>query len=298
MTTAAPPNPELALRYCREVTRRRARNFYYGLKLLPEPQRSALYAVYAWMRRADDLVDETGIDPQEAHRRIEDLRRSTVEALAGRARSDDYVLVGLKEVQSRFDVPIEHFHEMLDGQLDDLTGRTYQTFDELREYCRRVASSVGIICISIWGYDDDRAPELAVDRGIALQLTNILRDFAEDHDAGRVYLPAEDFHRHELETSALRRWRDPQRCGVFLRKQIDRAESFYVRSAPLDELINPTCRPTLWAMTTIYHRLLGKISRRPARLMSGRRVSLSPLEKCVIVLQARRRGRVVRKMKE
>ena len=294
MTVAAASNPDLALRYCRDITRRQARNFYYGLKLLPEPKRAALYAVYAWMRRADDLADKTGIDPEQARQRIEDLRTATAQILTGQSRPDDPVLIGLKDVHSRFDLRIEPFHDVLDGQLDDLAGRTYETFDDLREYCRRVASSVGLICISIWGYDDDRAPGLAVDRGIALQLTNILRDFVEDLDAGRVYLPAEDFHRHGLDPSSLRRWRDPKRCEAFLREQLDRAESYYVRSAPLDEMINPTCRPTLWAMTTIYHRLLEKMKRDPARLMAGRRIGLSVLAKCAIVMQARRRGRAMR----
>jgi phytoene synthase len=295
VTVAAASNPDRALSYCRDITRRQARNFYHGLKLLPEPQRSALCAIYAWMRRADDLADKTGIDREQARRCIEELRGATMEALAGQIRPEDPVLTGLKDVQSRFALPLEPFHDVLDGQLDDLAGRTYETFDDLREYCRRVASSVGLICISIWGYDDDRAPELAAERGIALQLTNVMRDFAEDYDAGRVYLPAEDFRRHNLDPAALRQWRSSRRCEAFLREQLDRAETYYVRSSPLDEMINPTCRPTLWAMTTIYHRLLEKMKQNPARLAAQRRIGLGALAKCVIVMQARRRGRAMRK---
>jgi len=282
---------EAAFRHCRTITRQRARNFYYGLKLQPEPQRSALYAVYAWMRHADDLADEAR-DPDTARSRIVAFRQATADALTGRSATDDPVMIGLQATAARFALDPEHFHAMLDGQLDDLEVSRYETFDELRTYAYRVASTVGLICISIWGYDEERAPALAIERGLAFQLTNILRDFVEDLDQGRVYLPAEDFQRAGITPATLRDWSDDARCRAFLIAQIDRAEAAYQASAPLEGMITPDCRPTLWAMTRIYHGLLAKMRNDPARIVAGPRLRLSSLEKGAIAVRAlaRRRG--------
>ena len=302
MTAIEAISTAAALLYCREVTRRRARNFYYGLKLLPEPQRSALYAIYAWMRRADDLVDAAGEGGKTAETKLVDFGRKTVDAVGGAAAGTtsartamrDPVLVGLHEVARRFPLDVELFRAMLEGQLDDLAGRSYRTFADLREYCERVASSVGLVCISIWGYEGEEAPTLAVERGIAFQLTNILRDVNQDLDSGRVYLPREDFERHGITPETLRAWADPVRCRSFLLEQIDRAEDFYRRSEPLDDMITPACRPTLWTMTRIYHGLLRQMRADPARIIRGRRVRLGALNKGTIVIRARLRARSAR----
>jgi phytoene synthase len=281
---------EEAFRYCRDITRHRARNFYYGLKLTPEPHRSALYSIYAWMRRADDLVDSADADADDRRQAIEAFRAETDGALDGDAAGDDPLWVALSDTATRYDVPRDAFHGVLDGQIEDLSGRSYETFGEVRGYCQRVASSVGLICISIWGYRDPAARELAVDRGIAFQLTNILRDYKEDYDAGRVYLPQEDFRRHSLSPDVLRRWGEPARCRSFVLDQVERAASFYRRSAALEGMITSACRPTLWAMTTIYKGLLRKIEQAPRRIVSDHRLRLSSLRKGVIALRARRRA--------
>jgi len=290
MTPLVTYTPAQALRYCRAVTRRRARNFYYGLKLLPEPQRSHLFAVYAWMRVADDITDDGG-DRDVARDRIETFRSATNRALAGSAPEHDPVLVGLRTVAAEVDLEAEPFDAMLDGQLDDLHGRVYETFEDLREYCYRVASTVGLICVRIWGYDDERAPVLAIDRGVALQLTNVLRDYVEDFEAGRVYLPTEDFRRHDLTPAALRDVSEPARCVAFLTEQIDRCESYYERSAGLESMITPACRPTCWAMCTIYHRLLERMREHPTQVLRGPRVRLSPIVKSSVALRARWQAR-------
>jgi phytoene synthase len=280
------------MRYCRDLTRRRAKNFYYGLKLLPEPQRSALYAIYAWMRRADDLADGSHrTEIEVARARIEEFRRATTAVFDGAEIDDDPVLVSLGQVAGEYPIRLEHFQAMLDGQLDDLIHRRYETFDHLREYCYRVASTVGLICITIWGYDDERAATLAVDRGIAFQLTNVLRDFIEDDDRGRVYLPAEDFQRHGLDPAVLRAWSDEARCRGFIIEQVERAESYYRRSDPLDELIDGACLPTLWAMTAIYRGLLEKMKRDPKQIVTGPRIRLTAAHKGLIALRARWRAR-------
>ena len=276
-----------ALRTCEAVTRRRARNFYHGLKLTPEPQRSALFAIYAWMRRADDLVDGVCGDAGGLRRRIDAFRAATDASLASRETGDDYLWIALRATASRFELCPSYFHAMLEGQIDDVAGRRYDTFEEVREYCYRVASTVGLICINVWGYRDRAAPELAVDRGIAFQLTNILRDYKQDYDAGRIYLPGEDFRRHGLDPEGLRRWSDPKRCNRFVRQQVARAAAYYERTEPLDDMITPTCRPALWAMTTIYRGLLERIERAPHRIVGRRRLRLNGLHKGAIALRAR-----------
>jgi phytoene synthase len=284
MSVSSRDGVEEAFRHCREVTRRRARNFYYGLKLAPEPQRSALYAVYAWMRRADDLVD--GVTADGALQRMERFRAETDDALRGRPGADP-LWRALAETAARFHVDGEVLHAMVDGQIDDLLRRRYETFEQLLGYCRRVASSVGLVCIDIWGCGDESARTLAVDRGIAFQLTNVLRDYKEDYDAGRMYLPAEDFRRHSISPADLRRWSDPRRCRRFVLEQCRRAASYYAASAPLDRLIAGSFRPTLWAMTSIYRGLLRKVERAPRRIVGRRRLRLSSAHKGFIALRAR-----------
>ena len=276
-----------AFNFCREVTRRRARNFYYGLKVTPEPQRSALYAIYAWMRRADDLVDSTPGESETGRREIADFGATTDAALSGRVERDEHLWIALADTAKRYDLPRESFHMVLEGQLKDLTGAQYETFSDVRDYCYHVASTVGLICISVWGYSDPAARELAVDRGIAFQLTNILRDYKEDYDAGRVYLPAEDFARHGLTPQQLRQWTDPVACQAMIGELAARTRSFYDQSAPLDRMICRCGRPTLQAITTIYGALLTKIERSPRRIVAHRRLRLSSPRKGSIALRAR-----------
>lgn len=287
MTTHQSMPVSEALRHCGQVTRRCARNFYYGLKLTPEPQRSALFTLYAWMRRADDLVDDLQDATSLRLRKIAAFRAATERALAGTGNDDDPLWIALADVAVRFDLQRDALYLMLDGQIDDLAGRHYETFDQVREYCFRVASSVGLLCINIWGYHDPNAPAFAVDRGIAFQLTNMLRDYRQDYDTGRIYLPAEDFARHDLTPQDLRDWVDPQRCAEFVRIQAERARSFYDRSAPLEKMITSSCRPSLWAMTAIYRSLLEKIEEDPSQIVTNRRVRLGAWHKGMIAVRAK-----------
>lgn len=288
MTVASADQLHSAFAHCRGVTRERARNFYYGLKLLPEPQRSALYAIYAWMRRADDLVDgEAGDQSIPAPERLDAFRAETSRALSGHPPEGDPIWPALAHVAAEFNLQPRHFEDMLAGQFDDTEDHTYETFEDLKTYCYRVASTVGLVCIEIWGYTDPAARTHAIDRGIAFQLTNILRDFREDFAEGRVYLPSDDFAEHGITHHDLIDWTQPERCRAFLLQQVERATTFYDRSAPLDELITPECVPTLWAMTAIYRGLLEKMRTHPERVVSGERIRLSAMEKGLIALRAK-----------
>jgi phytoene synthase len=278
-----------AFKHCEAITRQRARNFYYGLRLAPEPQRSALFAMYAWMRRADDLIDASSLGEDERRTAIDTFMAATDNAFAGSLPSadDDPMWIAFAGTAQRFPIRREQFREMIDGQLDDLKGDTYESFEELESYCYRVASTVGLICVEIWGYSDPVARQHAIERGIAFQLTNILRDLREDHDRGRVYLPAELFRKHNLTIDHVLAWSPAVRCADLVLEVVERAEARYAASAPLDMMITPSCLPTLWAMTRIYHGLLEQVRERPERVSMERRLRLSSFRKGAIALRAK-----------
>ncbi|MBX3355939.1 MAG: phytoene/squalene synthase family protein [Phycisphaeraceae bacterium] len=284
-----PPTEALlqAARACEEITRRRARNFYYGLRLTPEPERFAMFIIYAWMRQADDLADAGGAGPEERCQRIAEFRAATDAAFRGQPVDDSPLWIGFSEVTQRWPIRRQDFHDMLDGQLADIRGDTHETWDDLRRFCYRVASTVGLICIHVWGFNDPEAPKLAIDRGIAFQLTNVLRDFREDFDKGHVYLPARDFEAMELTPEMVRRWTPADRCTEFIKAQADRARAHYQSSLALDGMITQSCEPTLWAMTTIYRGLLEKILADPERVVRERRIRLSAARKAWIAFRAR-----------
>jgi phytoene synthase len=272
--------------HCHEVTRTRARNFYYGMKLTPEPKRTAMYAVYAWMRLADDLADEAGDDDAKAAR-LDQFRTETFAVLDGREPPLDPVWPAIKRTVEHFEIPRQYLHDMIDGQLMDMAKRRYRTFEELYDYCYKVASVVGLTCIQIWGFDGkDETRQLAEWRGIAFQLTNILRDVLEDAQRDRVYLPAEDYGIFEVNPTMFELAKSNDAL-VGIHKNIERAADYYRKSQPLDELIDSDGRACLWAMTKIYHGLFKKIQRQPSVVLSGRRVRLASVHKAWIAMRAK-----------
>lgn len=281
---------DAALEACAEITRTQARNFYHGLRLLPSPKREALYAVYAWMRIADDIADEEGASADARRARLDELAAGTRHALAGEARDDAPVLVALAAISRRYALPAADFEGALEGQRMDLEPRVYATFAETELYCDRVASTVGRICLDIWGVRDGadaaRARELSTKRGIAFQLTNILRDVREDLARGRCYLPADELAAHGLDAASLVAWRQPEAAARFIGAQCERARRCFAESAALDAMVSPDARPTIVAMSEIYRGILGVIARDPAKAMRER-ARLSTLTKSWIALRAR-----------
>ncbi|MEM7628071.1 MAG: phytoene/squalene synthase family protein [Planctomycetota bacterium] len=278
--------------HCRGVTRREARNFYYGLKLAPEPRRSALFAIYAWMRRVDDEADSDAI--VEAKRdALERVREQTERALAGDPPLHaDPLWPAFAHAVATYPIDRAWLDAVFEGMLWDLEGTRCETRTDLDLYCYRVASTVGMICVSVWGLEDgaDRgeALELAIVRGRAFQLTNVLRDFVEDYDRHprRVYLPGESFRAAGLKPHELRVWYEPRACEAFLAGWAREASSLYEQSAGLDGMVARDCRGVLATMTRIYRGLLDVIERDPARVIRGPRVSVPAVVKARIALSA------------
>jgi phytoene synthase len=276
--------------YCAQLTKSEARNFYYGLKLLPEAKRAAMFALYAYMRLVDDIADdEDGRRPDERSESLDTWDQTTRAVIAGQTPADNHPLwPAFAEMVERHSVPPRVFQEVIAGQRQDLVGQSFETFAELREYCYRVAGVVGIASIYIWGFDGGEQTEaLAIDRGVAFQLTNILRDLREDGARGRVYLPRQELKAAGISPDDLRAGNGVSGFVPFMRQQIARAQSFYESSAPLDARIDADSRPTLTAMTQIYHGLLEKMALDPQRVLHHR-ISLSTLAKVRIAWRAAR----------
>ncbi|MEQ9460090.1 MAG: phytoene/squalene synthase family protein [Phycisphaeraceae bacterium] len=283
------PDVRSALRVCAEITRKHARNFYYGLRLTPEPRRSAVYAIYALMRACDDLADDAAAtDVPERRARIEAFRIKTHEVFADPSDriDDEPVWRAFRHVVRHHPVQVEHIDAMLDGQLADLTTTRYETFDELYGYCYNVASVVGLICVAIWGHDGDlQINKLAEYRGIAFQLTNILRDQAEDANRGRIYLPMEDLRRFAVNPQDLHQGVSTPEFERMMVFQIERARTHYAMSASLESHLAPDCRSTSWAMARIYRGILDRIAADPGRVLRSR-VRLGNFEKLSIAARA------------
>ncbi len=286
---------------CRQVCGRAGSNFRLALRLLPRPKRTAMIALYAFMRRTDDLVD----NPEPSHLRSQALthwRAALDHALVGavepptalasaadqyqhqREPPDELLLPAVAETVRRYQIPPCHLRAVIDGVEMDLQCRRYETFDQLRVYCERVASAVGLACIHIWGYRSEEAFEPARFAGIALQLTNILRDLRDDAAEDRVYLPMEDLRACDYSVEDLLRGVADERFARLMAFEIDRAEDFYRRAMALWDLLEPDGRRVFGAMTAVYYALLRRIRRRPADVLH-RRVRPGRMEKLRIGLR-------------
>lgn len=276
---------------CRHIARSAARNFFYGFLVLPSRKRNALCAVYAFMRKADDISDDPSIPPEQRREKlnawIEGLRR----VLDGE-RTDDPVFMALADTQKNFSIPLDLLEKLVQGTAMDLpecpsdsdthVQLHYETFEELYGYCYHVASVVGLICIRIFGYRDSQAEKLAEQTGVAFQLTNIIRDVKEDSDLGRVYLPDEDLRRFGVEAKALANGNAAAVFRPVLEFEAARARELYRSADELLPLIDDDSQPALWTLVQIYRRLLDRIAARGYDVFSER-VQLSTAEKLGIL---------------
>ena len=291
-----------AYRECERITWSQARNFAYGIRLLPYEKRRGLAVIYAFARRIDDIGDGTLPGQQAdmpAEQKIADLEaaRQAVLNLDGASDSgasvngaglDDPVLLALADVKRNFPVPMEAFGELIDGCVADVRGTRYETFEDLHHYCRCVAGSIGRLSLGIFGtgpdhtgHDQQEAARLADSLGVALQLTNILRDIREDHENGRVYLPAEDLAKFDIDL-------DAPSVSQFIRLvefEAERAREWYAAGWQLLPMLDRRSAACTGAMAGIYRRLLERIAAQPAAVLDSR-VSLSTGEKAMVAVRA------------
>jgi 15-cis-phytoene synthase len=312
-----------AYRRCEEITWSQARNFSYGIRLLPPAKRQALAAVYAFARRIDDIGD--GDLPRPAKLAALAQARASVTTLATPAPAParngspsggngsqpgpngspsvaaspggDLVLVALADAADRFDIPLAAFGELIDGCEADVRGTTYRTFDDLLHYCRCVAGSIGRLSLGVFGTDDvATAAPLADALGVALQLTNILRDVREDYLGGRIYLPAEDFERFgcSLEDGPLQGGpvqpgpgdsANGDKLAALVEFEAQRASAWYTKGLALMPLLDWRSAASAGAMAGIYFRLLERIAATP-RAVLERRMSLSTREKALVAARS------------
>ena len=288
-----------AYRECRSIAKREAKNFYYAFVALPIERRNAICAIYAFMRRADDLADDEAL-PREERRRLLDAWLAAWRKAAAGAVTSDPVFLAVRDATQRFKIPLELLDELVAGVTMDLDHAaisapsatvgdapdTYATFADLYRYCYLVASVVGLVCIRIFGYSDPRAEKLAEETGIAFQLTNILRDVAEDAARNRVYLPLDELSVHgvSLESLLHRTPASPttvrERC--LLAAIAKRAEDYYRSARELLPLIDAESRPALWVLVSIYHGLLKRIERADYDVFTSR-ASVPLLQKLAIL---------------
>jgi 15-cis-phytoene synthase len=284
-----------AYRECERITWSQARNFAYGIRLLPHEKRRGLAVIYAFARRIDDIGDGTLPGQQAdmpAEQKIADLEAARQAVLnldgASGASLDDPVLLALADVKRNFPVPMEAFGELIDGCVADVRGTRYETFEDLHHYCRCVAGSIGRLSLGIFGtgpdhtgHDQQEAARLADSLGVALQLTNILRDIREDHENGRVYLPAEDLAKFDIDL-------DAPSASQFIRLvefEAERAREWYATGWQLLPMLDRRSAACTGAMAGIYRRLLERIAAQPAAVLDSR-VSLSTGEKAMVAVRA------------
>ena len=268
--------------FCRSIARTRARNFYYSFILLKRERKDAMCAMYAFMRFCDDLSDDPG--QSDAATAIDRWREELTRSLDGHF-SDNPVWPAFHDSVRRHKIPHQYFFDMIEGVGSDVQPRRMETFDELYRYCYQVASVVGLTTVHIFGFKSPEALPLAEKCGIAFQLTNILRDIAEDAAAGRVYLPAEDLRRFGAVVT-----RRDQAFLRLMRFEADRAKAYYAEAAPLVAMIDSDSQSAMWALIEIYRRLLAHIERSGFDVLN-RRIRVPAWEKVLILLRSARGAR-------
>ncbi|MGB9010214.1 MAG: squalene synthase HpnC [Candidatus Acidiferrales bacterium] len=276
---------------CNRIARAARSSFYLAFFGLRKEKRNALCALYAFMRLVDNISDDPG-NLDAKRQGLARWRAMLDEAVAGRT-SAHAILPALADTIARLEIPTRYFHDLILGAEMDLTVTTYATFDRLSEYCYRVAGTVGLTCLHVFGFEEPKAPALAERLGLAFQLTNIIRDVGSDYAIGRIYLPQEDLDRFAVRAGELR---GPvtEKLKHLLEFEADRAWQMYREGAPLVAQVNPDSRATLWALVRTYSSLLARIEERGFDVF-GPRVSLSNAEKIQYLLTAglaaRRAGR-------
>ncbi|MEW6582581.1 MAG: squalene/phytoene synthase family protein [Actinomycetota bacterium] len=275
---------DAAYERCREIARSEARNFYYGFVLLPPERRAAIYAAYAFSRRADDSVD--GMDsPQDKLAAVAARRQELDAVMSGDVPPGDPVLVALADAVRRFRIPREPLDALLDGVAMDLTTQRYADWGALEEYCARVAGAVGVVSLHIFGFSDPAAPGYARELGIALQIVNIMRDVAEDAARGRIYLAQADLAAHAVEEEAILAGVPTPGFRALMADYRGRAEDLFRRGERLLPLLDLRARMCVCMLESLYREILNGIVARDYDVFAGR-VALSTPRKLALMGQS------------
>ena len=268
---------------CQKLTRREAKNFYYAFVTLPLEKRKAIYAAYTFCRHCDDSVDEAA-SPEEKLSALAGLQASLEDAYQGRAPSP--MFLALADTADRYSIPQDYFREIILGVESDLVKSRYQDFEELRQYCYRVASVVGLVCLQIFQYRDEAARKYAVDLGLAMQLTNIMRDIREDWDMGRIYLPQDEMARYGYTEQELGAGVHNEAFVELLRFQSQRAREYFRSGFRLLPYLSRRSRACPAVLGAIYSRVLDRIEGSGYDVLGEKRIALTTGEKARITARA------------
>ena len=265
---------------CVEIARARAKNFYYSFWVLPKQKRLAMCAVYAFMRECDDLSDEAG-----ATRSALDGWRQQMEIALDGGEAESPIWLAFADAVHRYKIPRAYLYDMIEGVTSDLSFSQPQTFQDLYQYCYRVAGVVGLTITHIFGFQSAKVLEMAEKCGIAFQLTNILRDVGEDAGLGRSYLPVELMRQYQVRDEDLKRGEVSPRLHALLEDLGKRARDYYQFSRPMIEMVDRDSRSSLWALIEIYSRLYRRIEGSGFEVLRARH-RLPTWEKLSIVAMA------------
>ena len=264
---------------CRRITKSEAKNFYYAFRTLPHRKRRAIYAAYAFFRRVDDVVDgDASVDVKR--KQLEQAR--AVMDPGRRADGSDLVLLALKHAIDEHSISTSYFGDFVDGMEMDLVQSRYRDFEELRRYCYGVASAVGLISIAVFGYTDPKAEEYAVDLGLAMQLTNVLRDIGEDAGRDRIYIPTDELSAYGYSETDLLSGTTNDAFRELMSFQVERARRYFRSGLKLIPLVSAESRACPSALAGVYSAILDRIEASEYDVFS-RRIGLSPVEKLLMV---------------
>lgn len=269
---------ELAYRHCRHIAREQARNFYYAFVTLPKRKRLAIYAAYAFCRLCDDIADEE-LSLEVKIDQLAETRQRLADAFVGKAQ--ELVFIALQDAFREFNIPLEYFEDVTRGVEMDLTQTRYRTFDELQSYCYKVACSVGLICIQVFGYNDSQAKDHAINLGLAMQLTNILRDIKEDAHRGRIYIPLDEIEAFGYSEEELQQGVINEQFRALMAFQVKRARHYFETSKRLLPLLSMRSRACPGVLGGLYSGVLDRIESAGYDVFD-RRIGLSTPQKLML----------------
>jgi len=267
--------------HCQQIAKQHVKNFYYAFRTLPAKKRRAIYAAYAFCRACDDIADDN-LPVPEKRRLLAQTRQRLAQSRNG--QSHDAVFLAVGDTMHAFAIPLRYFEEIIEGVEMDLVQTRYQTFEELRGYCYKVASVVGLICTEVFGYDDPSAREYAIDLGLAMQLTNILRDIKEDAARGRIYIPLDDMAAFGYPERDLLEGLNNEAFRNLMRSQIARARRYFDSGKRLIPLLAAESRACPAVLQGVYSTILDRIEASGYNVFE-RRIGLSKPEKLFLAVK-------------